>query len=71
MTQSVSGDEVKTMATMADLPLTEDRNELVAALLSAWLPAANELSRMMSAAEYADIMPITVLVHPQTGETRE
>lgn len=64
MTESVGQDEVRTLAAIADLPLEEDRREVVAGLLSSWLPAANELSRKMAALEFLETMPITVLMHP-------
>lgn len=71
MTEPVSRDHVRTLAAMADLPLAEDRLGVVAELLHSWLPAANELSRKMSAPEYLEIMPITVLVHPHSSENGE
>lgn len=71
MKRSVSPSEAQTLAEVADLPLNETRLGPVAELLSAWLPAANELSRKMSAEQYADLMPITVLVHQQVTESGE
>jgi hypothetical protein len=64
MTEPVSEDDVRSLAATADLPLSEDRLGAVAELLGSWLPAANELSRKMSAPAYLETMPITVLVHP-------
>lgn len=71
MSERVEAEQVRTLATAAALPLGDERLNGVAELLSAWLPAANELSRKMSAADYAELMPITVCTHPQTGENRE
>jgi hypothetical protein len=36
---------------------------VVGDLLGQWLPAANELSRKMSAAEHQALLPATVFVH--------
>ncbi len=71
MTEPITQPQVRTLATVADLPLSEDRLKGAAELLTAWLPAANELSHKMSAPEYDGLMPITVLTHPQSGETQE
>ena len=56
--------EVARLAGLADLPLPEDRRAAVAAVLGSWLPGAQELSRLMSGREHAEITPITVLTHP-------
>lgn len=71
MKESVDREEVRVLAEVAELPLADDRLSPVAELLSAWLPAANELSRKMSAAEHQELMPITVLVHQQSTESKE
>ena len=71
MDGSISPDEARTLAASAALPLDETRLVAVAELLSAWLPAANELSRKMSAEEFLEVTPITVLVHPDVSESRE
>jgi hypothetical protein len=49
------------LANHAALPLTADRLAAVAAVLSAWLPDADALSKKMSALAYQGLMPITVL----------
>jgi hypothetical protein len=54
---------VPALAQAADLPLSADRAAIVGALLAAWLPAANELSRKMSAIEHTTLLPITVFTH--------
>jgi hypothetical protein len=71
LSESVSRDDVRSLAATAGLPLDEDRVGLVADLLGAWLPAANELSHKMSAPEYLETPPITVLVHPRPAEQGE
>ena len=52
-----------TLADLADLPLATERAVIAGDLLAAWLAAANELSRKMSAPEYADLLPVTVFSH--------
>lgn len=60
-----------TLAEAADLPLAPERRAIAGALLAAWLPAANELSRKMSGAEHQALMPATVFTHaPSDDETR-
>ena len=54
----------RTLAELADLPLGPGCEAAVGALLDAWLPAANELSRKMSAAPYQTLLPATVFMHP-------
>jgi hypothetical protein len=51
------------LAKLAGLPLASGREAIVGELLAAWLPPANELSRKMSASEYAALLPATVFVH--------
>jgi hypothetical protein len=53
-----------TLADIAELPLEAGRALIAGELLAAWLPAANELSRKMSAPEHIDLLPITVFSHP-------
>lgn len=54
---------VRALATVANLPLAADRDAVVGDLLGQWLPAANDLSRKMSAAEHQALLPATVFVH--------
>ena len=54
---------VRGLAQYAGLPLPAEREAGVAAILDAWVPAAEELSRKMSAAAHQDLLPITVLTH--------
>jgi hypothetical protein len=51
------------LATHAALPLSPERAAAAAAILAAWLPAAHELSRKMSAPEHRALMPATVFTH--------
>jgi hypothetical protein len=59
---------VRMLARYAQLPLPAEREALVAAILDAWTPAANELSRKMAAAEHQSLLPVTVLTHPGDSE---
>ena len=54
---------VRGLARYAALPLAPEREAIVAGILDAWIPAADELSRKMSAAAYQALLPITVVVH--------
>ncbi len=54
---------VRALAQAAGLSLAPGRCEAAAELLAVWLPAANELSRKMSAAEHQRLLPATVFVH--------
>ena len=51
------------LAATAELPLGADRAAIAGELLAAWLPAANELSRKMSALEHTALLPATVFTH--------
>ncbi|MBE0546334.1 MAG: hypothetical protein IH627_01495 [Rubrivivax sp.] len=55
------------LARYAALPLPPEREATVAAILDAWIPAADELSRKMSAAIHQQLLPITVLTHAGGG----
>lgn len=70
MIDAISHEQTRALADAADLPVGEDRLEPIAELLSAWLPAAAELSRTMSQAEHDGLMPITVVTqpHPTNGQ---
>lgn len=54
---------VRALARYAGLALPAEREAIVATVLDAWAPAADELSRKMSAAPHQDLLPVTVLVH--------
>ena len=51
------------LAATAELPLGPGRAAIAGALLAAWLPAANELSRKMSSVEPTALLPVTVFAH--------
>ena len=51
------------LAATAELSLGAGRAAIAGALLAAWLPAANELSRKMSAIEHTTLLPVTVFAH--------
>ena len=53
------------LAAHASLSLSPDRLAAVESVLAAWLPAANELSRKMSAPVHQALMPVTVFAHAQ------
>jgi hypothetical protein len=60
------------LATHAALPLSPERAAAAAAILAAWLPAAHELSRKMSAPEHRALMPATVFAHaPERADARD
>lgn len=71
MSEPVTLEQVKALASFAELPLDEDRLEHVAGILRQWLPAANQLSQKMSAEEYIELMPVTVVTQPHAAEGRE
>jgi len=56
--------DIPALAQAADLPLTPERQAAATAILAAWLPAANALSRKMSAPEHQALMPVTTFSHP-------
>ena len=60
---SAGAARVRLLARYAALPLAPERELIVAAILDAWLPAADELSRKMSAGAHQALLPITVLTH--------
>jgi hypothetical protein len=63
----VTAATVRQLAEVAALPLAPEREATVAAVLDAWLPMANELSRKLSAAGHWTVTPITVFTHPAGG----
>lgn len=62
----IDEEAVRVLAAAAGLPLPPERLAHVAALMSAWLPPANELSHTMSELSLREQMPITVFAHPFT-----
>ena len=63
----VTNTTVHTLAEVARLPLTAERALLLAPQLLVWVTLANELSRTMSAASHAALIPITVFAHRPGG----
>ncbi len=59
----------KTLAAVAALPLTAEREAATGTLLAEWLPAANELSRKMSQAQHQELLPATVFAHAPVDDT--
>ncbi|MGF6347235.1 hypothetical protein [Variovorax sp. W2I14] len=55
--------DVGALARCAALDLTPERRAAAEAVLSAWIPAANELSRKMSDAAHRELMPVTAFAH--------
>jgi hypothetical protein len=60
----ISPQALRTLAAYADLPLAARREEAVAAVLGAWLPEVNALSRKMSSPEHQALAPATTFIHP-------
>ena len=52
-----------TLASVGELPLLSSRVAAAAAILAAWLPDANELSRKMAAPVHQHLLPATVFTH--------
>ncbi|CAN5847240.1 hypothetical protein BH11PSE8_BH11PSE8_37900 [soil metagenome] len=63
-----STERARLLAGLADLPLAPGRAEIAGGLLAEWLPAANELSRKMSAFEHMNLLPITVFAHAPSDD---
>lgn len=59
---------VKALARSAELPLPPEQVESATAVLSAWLPDANDLNRKMSEPEHWTVTPATVFTHPSEKE---
>ena len=64
----LGAEEVRALAGYADLPLGPGREEVVAAVLRAWLADANTLSRKMSALEHWTLAPATIFSHPMVED---
>lgn len=54
---------VAALARCAALDLGVERLAAVEAILSTWIPAANELSRKMSEPAHQALLPVTVFTH--------
>jgi hypothetical protein len=55
--------DVAALARCAALDLSAERLAAVEAILSTWIPAANELSRKMSEPTHQALLPVTVFTH--------
>jgi hypothetical protein len=62
---------VRKLCDAADLDVGDERLALIAPQLSAWVEAANELSRKLAAPEHRVVQPITVFRHPPTERSEE
>jgi len=67
----ITAETVRGLAAAAQLLLAVEREEQVAAQLAAWLTAANDLNRKMSALEHWTLMPATVFTHPSIEGVNE
>lgn len=63
VSKDAGAERTRALARYASLPLEPERVAIVAAILDAWIPAAEELSRKMSGAAHQELLPITVLTH--------
>lgn len=61
----ITAQTTRALAAAASLPLDAEREALVAPQLAAWLTAADELSRKMSAPEHWTVVPATTFTHPE------
>jgi hypothetical protein len=64
----ISPQALRMLAAYADLPLAAGREAAVAAVLGAWLPDVDALSRKMSAPEHQELTPATTFIHPSVDE---
>jgi hypothetical protein len=71
MSDEITEQVVEVCEGLADLKLKAERRPGVAAILAAWVPAANELSRKMAELRYRAITPNTRFTHPGTNEVSE
>ena len=63
--------EVEVYERLADLKLKAERRKAVAGILSAWVPAANELSRKMAEPQHRALTPNTRFSNPGADEVSE
>jgi hypothetical protein len=71
MSDEITEKEVEVFERLADLKLKAERRKAVAAILSAWVPAANELSRKMSEPGHRSLTPNVRFTHPGADEVTE
>jgi len=68
---SLTPEQVRELARIADLPLAPGREHVITPTLAAWIDDANALSRKMSAAQHQDLVPATVFVHPLANDAEQ
>jgi hypothetical protein len=71
MSDETTEKDVEVYEGLADLKLKAERRKAVAGILSAWVPAANELSRKMAEPQHRAIVPNTSFTHPGADEVSE
>jgi hypothetical protein len=71
MTEEITEKEVEVFEQLADLKLKAERRKAVAGILSAWVPAANELSRKMAEPQHRALTPNVRFTHPAADEVSE
>jgi len=71
MAEEFTPQDVERFEKLADLKLPAERRVLVAGILSAWVPAANELSRKMAQPQHRGLTPNVRFIHPTPEEVSE
>jgi hypothetical protein len=71
MSDETTEKDVEVYEGLADLKLKAERRKAVAGILSAWVPAANELSRKMAEPQHRALTPNTRFTHPGADEVTE
>ena len=71
MGDEITEREVEVLEGLADLKLKAERRKAVAAILAAWVPAANELSRKMAEPIHRGLGPNVRFSHPGADEAIE
>ena len=71
MTDEITEKDVEVFEGLADLKLKAERRKAVAAILSVWVPAANELSRKMAEPQHRALTPNLRFTHPAADEVTE
>ena len=71
MGEEFTAKEVEVFESLADLLLKAERRAAVAAILSVWVPAANELSRKMAEPQHRALTPNVRFSHPAAEEVTE
>lgn len=71
MTDRITPEDLEPFERLADLTLKGERRKGVADILSAWVPAANELSRKMAEPRHRGLTPNVRFTHPFSEEVVE